>query len=243
MILSVSWSGAGAGLGEQPVGIALTASSRSAGAAAGRALQPREVLLESERPPVVDADHLERAVAADQPLVGDRNRRLGGEHDVPVERGQRAGTRSRHAREPTSPRVGRPIPRPADDRRRRGGHVVDRGPFAHGVESCPPVKILGVGRPISLSREPSVPPRIAVRSARVPRPDRRHRGFGHVRNRSGTRPCCGTAGARRDRCRTGPAPNVRAVRCSSSRWSCSSGSSKSRTISRSCASPAVAVSS
>ena len=34
--------------------------------------------------------------------------------------------------------------------------------------SWPPVKMFGVGSPISLSREPSVPPRIGVRSGSMP---------------------------------------------------------------------------
>ena len=34
--------------------------------------------------------------------------------------------------------------------------------------SCPPVKMFGVGSPISLSREPSVPPRIGLRIGSIP---------------------------------------------------------------------------
>src|SRR5512133_666981 len=34
--------------------------------------------------------------------------------------------------------------------------------------SCPPVKRLGVGSPIELSSEPSVPPRMGVRSGSIP---------------------------------------------------------------------------
>ena len=56
----------------------------------GGPLEALEVLLERERPPVVDADHLEHAVAAQQALVGGRDRRRGGQRDLAVDRRQRA---------------------------------------------------------------------------------------------------------------------------------------------------------
>ena len=78
----------------------------------GRALEPSQVALERERPPVVDADHLEHSVAADQALVGRGDRRLGGEHDRSVERGERAGGASLHRRSATTPpRAARRPPR------------------------------------------------------------------------------------------------------------------------------------
>ena len=56
----------------------------------GRALEPVEVLVERERPPVVDADDLEHAVAAQQALVGGGDRSLA--------RRARCGRRGRRAR-------------------------------------------------------------------------------------------------------------------------------------------------
>ena len=90
-IRSASCVGPAAGMGEQPVGVGpdrLEVERQPQ--VGGRALEPAQVLLERERLPVVDADHLEHAVAAEQPLVGGRDRRLGGGHDLAVERGQRA---------------------------------------------------------------------------------------------------------------------------------------------------------
>ena len=50
--------------------------------------------------------------------------------------------------------------------------------------ACPPVKMFGVGRPIALSREPSVPPRIGSRSGWRPSArERRDRVLDHLRER------------------------------------------------------------
>ena len=69
----------------------VSTSARTASASNGRrrfarrARHALEVLVERERPPAVEADDLEDAVAAQQPLVGDRDARLGGGHDRAVE--------------------------------------------------------------------------------------------------------------------------------------------------------------
>ena len=58
-----------------------------------RALDPVEVVGERERPPVVHADHLEHAVAAQQPLVGGRDGRLLGGHRPAVDARELGGGR------------------------------------------------------------------------------------------------------------------------------------------------------
>ena len=55
------------------------------------ALQAVEVVDEGERRAVVDANHLEHPVAAQQPLVGGRDGHLAGRADAPVERSQLCG--------------------------------------------------------------------------------------------------------------------------------------------------------
>ena len=101
--------------------------------------------------------------------------------------------------------------------------------------SWPPVKMFGVGSPRSLRREPSVPPRISVRTGSMPSAriaasaasTRAGRGRG-----SGA--CCGTARGPRSRARArGSASTTScAIRSSRARCSASSSSSKSRRISR-----------
>ena len=61
--------------------------------------------------------------------------------------------------------------------------------------SLPPVKMFGVGRPISVSREPSVPPRIECEPRLEPdAPRRLERRLDDVRARGrAPRACCGTA--------------------------------------------------
>ena len=79
--------GAHAGRREQAVGVGAHGLQIERQAeVAGRALEPREVLLQRERGTVVDADHLEHPIAADQAVVGGGDRRLGGGHDRAVER-------------------------------------------------------------------------------------------------------------------------------------------------------------
>src|SRR5579884_3414975 len=56
------------------------------------------MLLEGKRPPVVHADHLERPVASQQPLIRRRDHGVGREHHVAVDRGERARRASLHAR-------------------------------------------------------------------------------------------------------------------------------------------------
>ena len=138
-IRSSSWSGPAPACASSRLASARTAS-RSSGRrrfAAERSSRPK-MLLERERLPVVDADHLEHAVAAEQPLVGGRDHRLGGEHDLAVERGRARWPGRGHPRRAYSCRHRRSRRRcphlgEADDRRRRGGHVLDRGPLAHRV--------------------------------------------------------------------------------------------------------------
>ena len=84
--------GTGAGLRQQPVELgADRLEVHRQPQVAGRALEPRQMLLERERNAVVDAEHLERPVAADQTLVGNRDRRLADGHDLAVDRCQRLG--------------------------------------------------------------------------------------------------------------------------------------------------------
>ena len=51
----------------------------------GRGLKPPEMILKRERTAVIDANNLEHAITAQQALVGRRDHRLGGEHDLAVE--------------------------------------------------------------------------------------------------------------------------------------------------------------
>ena len=54
----------------------------------GRVGHPAQVVVQRERPALVDRDHLEDAVAAQQPEVGDPDRRLVGGQDRPVDDGE-----------------------------------------------------------------------------------------------------------------------------------------------------------
>jgi hypothetical protein len=56
-----------------------------------RTLEPVEMVRERERPPVVDPNHLECAVAAQEPLVGGGNRGLLRRHEAAVDTGQLGG--------------------------------------------------------------------------------------------------------------------------------------------------------
>ena len=102
--------------------------------------------------------------------------------------------------------------------------------------SWPPVNRFGVGRPIALSSEPSVPPRIGVRTTSSPsariacsavRDDLRER------RRCGG--ACSSTARRTSTCRRArgsAATTSAAVRVSSATWRSSSSSSKSRRIAR-----------
>ena len=59
--------------------------------ALGRAVEPVEVIRKGKRPPVVELEHLERAVAPDEAVVHDRDRRLADGHDRAVERAEQRG--------------------------------------------------------------------------------------------------------------------------------------------------------
>ena len=62
-----------------------------------------------------------------------------------------------------------PHPHELDDRRGRGGHVLHARPLAHASgSSARPVKMFGVGSPISERRAPSVPPRMSERTGSSP---------------------------------------------------------------------------
>ena len=218
---------------------------RAAAAGCGAERSSRaKVLLERERPAVVDADHLEHAVAAEQPLVGGRDRRRGGEHDLAVERGERAAERS-------SARASLTLVARSQLARRRVQTSASRTSVAAAAAmswseahsrtewySWPPVKMFGVGSPISLSSEPSVPPRIGVRTARFPRRGSPPRLPATISGTArGTGACCGTGGGRRSRARArGSVATTSSRRALEQRRRArsSSSSSKSRTIARIC---------
>src|SRR5918994_5154877 len=95
------------------------------------------MLAEGERPPAIQADHLEHAVAPQQAVVGDGDPRLGGRRDLPVDARElgdaslawRAFHHMREERAILRPRGSRPRSRLPGPRPRTGSraHTALRG--------------------------------------------------------------------------------------------------------------------